>query len=98
MKVKITFETVNHNDDESYEVENGWTEEEGIEFESVDEVVEFLNDEGAFMPSNSHFNQGTWYSTEGEINYRNGDITTYSYHLYGFTEEQEEEIFFQITP
>lgn len=45
-------------------------------------------------PSSSQFHSGIWYTeTEGTTNYRTGESTQYSFHLSGFTEQEESDIF-----
>jgi len=72
-----------------------WDREEGIT--AIDKTVEFLRDAGAVHPSDSGGGSGTWYSTESELDYRTGESETRSYHLGGFTPEEEQAIFDHIT-
>jgi hypothetical protein len=75
---------------DEYDQENGIT--------AADLVVKLLKDEGAVHPSNSHFNRGTWYMTESQtISYRTGEEEERSFHLKGFTEKEEREIFDAVT-
>ncbi len=67
-------------------------DEEGVTV--VDKSVEFLRKHYAHETSGSHFNKGVWYTTtEPDVNYSSGEDTYYSYHLDGFTEDEEFEIF-----
>lgn len=76
---RITFEI------DEYDIEDGIT--------IADKVGKFLEREGVTESSSSPWSPGSWFSTEGEIeDYRTGDRTIYSYHLYGFTPEEEEQI------
>ena len=91
--------------------EQGWKDEEGEsmipdEYDTedgvtaVDKAVEFLEKNGANEPSSSPtINIGnTWYSTSSpDIDYTTGAETYYSYHLKGFTPEEEQEIYKRIT-
>lgn len=69
----------------------GWEDPED-EMSAVDNAVEFLADR-ALEASDSMWHQGTWYNSEGEQDMHTGDWTTFSYHLKGFTAEEEELIF-----
>ena len=66
----------------------------------VDKAVEFLEKNGANEPSSSPTVTigNTWYSTSSpDIDYTTGAETYYSYHLKGFTPEEEQEIYKRIT-
>lgn len=83
----------------------GWTDETGesMELDKYDiedgltvtqKAIDFLKDKGAIFASSSHFHSGVWYSTEPTIeDYSTDEEWEYSYHLYGFTEAEEETIF-----
>lgn len=96
----VTQESAKHGDyaDAGFEDEEGFSCEPEIEEETaVDLAVEFLTDNGVFEPSDTQGNVGTWYSSEPQIE----DISTdeekqYSFHLYGFSEAEEKEIFNQL--
>lgn len=62
----------------------------------VAEAVAYLKSEGASEPSSYPFNAVTWYSASNE-DYRSGSTEETSYHLYGFTAEEEREIYRAIT-
>ena len=69
------------------------------EVESVDEAVMFLQDKCYVSePSSSSFHHGVWYSAEAENDYSDGSNTTYSYHLDGFTEDEESAVFTGLFP
>lgn len=84
--------------------ETGWIDEEGVAMEVDDEdremeltleyiTARYLINEGALYPSSSSFHAGIWYSTEpAVIDYRTGETEERSYHLYGFSEQQERQI------
>lgn len=82
--------------------ETGWVNEVEIQFKddeeetAIEEVVRFLTNRNV-IASNSHFNKGTFYTEEEgsrDIDYwQNGVELTHSFHLTGFTETEEEEIF-----
>ncbi|MCK9417360.1 hypothetical protein M0Q97_12015 [Candidatus Dojkabacteria bacterium] len=93
--------------DENYigfEEENGWEDEEGesmlpdeydIEegITTIDNAYKFLKKNYAIEASSSHFNKGIWYSTDEEDEFVSSEETRYSFHLNGFTEQEEEAIF-----
>lgn len=88
--------------------DNGWEDEEGVEmtpheFEEDDEdptratavskAVEFLQNEGAYHASSSHFYPGIWYTTEYQVeDYETGEEKERSFHLKDFTPEEEEAV------
>jgi len=85
--------------------ESGWIDQEGVDMtpeESdledglnlADVTVRYLHAEGCYEASASHFHPGVWYSTEwSTTDYRTGEQEERNYHLVGFTEEQEREVF-----
>ena len=108
-RIVITYQTFSPESLESGDVEDqGWKDEEGesmipdeYDYEdditAVDKAIDFLKKNGANEPSSSHFNTGVWYSTsDPDIDYKSGNETYYSYHLKGFTPEEEQEIFQRI--
>lgn len=111
-RIKTTFSTIkwgDEEDSEDYEEEHGWIDEEGsvIELDDydkeagttiADKAAEWLKSEGAIEPSSTAFHIGVWYSTEDEEDYQTGEHTTRSFHLYGFTPEQEQQVFEQVAP
>jgi hypothetical protein len=69
-----------------------WEREEG--FTAVDLAVKLLQKAGATEPSSSHFHKGIWYATGFEVvSYRTGEEEERTYHLKGFTEREEREVF-----
>lgn len=52
----------------------------------------YIQNEGGSEPSSSRFSPGTWYSTESQMDMYSGDYENKSFHLYGFTEEEEKEV------
>lgn len=93
--------------DEDYidmQEENGWEDEEGesmlpdeydIEegITAIDNAYNFLKKNNAIEASSSDFNKGVWYSTDGDSDFVTSVVTTYSFYLNGFTEQEEEAIF-----
>lgn len=100
-------------DSDDYEEEHGWIDEEGVEFEPdesdiedgmtesesiVNQAVDFLKKEGVSEASSTAFHTGVWYSTEYEtIDYGTGEAEERSFHLKGFSPEEEAEIFKHVT-
>ena len=74
---------------DEYDIEEGLT--------SADLAIKQLKDLGAVYSSNSSFHPSTWYMTEGERDYRTGDVTEYCFHPYGFSDSELELIFNGIT-
>lgn len=109
--IKISYQVVDEEGAEHGDFkETGWEDEEGVSMEpdefdkeegktAVDNAVEFLLDKGATESSSSHHTGGgtVWYTSESEPNYETGEHTSYSYHLYGFSDEEEKEIFDRIS-
>lgn len=85
--------------------ESGYEDEEGVIMEPdeiekedgitvADKAVDWLRDKGATEASSSDFHVGLWYSTDWhDTDYRTGEQTEYSYHLKGFTEQEEREVY-----
>ena len=70
--------------------------EEGMTI--VDKAVDYLEGNSAFYPSNAPtWSNGTWYNALSTMSYDNGESTGYAYHLHGFTQEEEQEIYTRIT-
>jgi len=58
----------------------------------VDLAVEYLKYNFAHDPSSSHFHPGIWYTATDEHPYT-GVVENITYHLKGFTEAEEAEVF-----
>ena len=107
-KIRISYETWDEDSVDAGETDDkGWENEEGVSMQPdqydleegltpVDLAVNFLTDNGPMEASSSHFNSGVWYTNYGEQDMQNGSRTNRSFHLVGFTPEQEEEIFNRI--
>ena len=93
IKIKTTFASITPESAEVGELsDQGWLDEEGSEFEDVDEVVDYLKGEGAMEPSSSCPHIGVWYSTEMQIeDFATGEQMQKSFHISGATPEEEEE-------
>jgi hypothetical protein len=90
--------------------DSGWYDEDGesmlpdeydIEenISAIDKAVEFLkNKKYTTEPSSSQFEVGISYSSVSpDHNYSTGEETYYTCHLYGFTPEEEFEIYKKVT-
>lgn len=99
----ITFEIVTPESAESGDFEDiGWEDEDGVSMEPdedekedgetvVTKTVEYLKNNGATNPSDSH-GAARWYSDDGYEDYRTGETKTLSYHFVNYTDEEREEI------
>jgi len=105
-KIKISYtQTTPESVEEGDFSETGWIDETGVSMEpdkydleegltAVDLAVDFLKREGAIHFSSEPFFEGGWYSTEFQtVDYRDGTQEEQSFHLEGFTPEEEEEIY-----
>lgn len=89
--------------------DTGWNDKEGVDMTPdewdiedgigvAEKAEKYLKDKGAWQASASHFHVGVWYDTgEGSTDYRTGETTIDSYHLKGFTPQEEQEIFQRMT-
>lgn len=104
-RIRISFETVTPESAEQGDAaERGWIDEEGESMDpdaddraegltAVDKAADFLDDQGV-SPSASHFHPGLWYTTtDPDTDLRTGETEYRSYHLVGFTTEEQQEIF-----
>lgn len=80
---------------DEYDIEEGMTPSESI----VEQAAKFLKGEYATNPSSAPgFHPGIWYSTEYEvIDYGTGEEEERSFHLEGFTPEEEKAIWQEVT-
>lgn len=80
---------------DEYDLEEGMTPSESI----VEQAAAFLKDNYAVNPSSAPgFHIGIWYSSDFEVtDYGTGEEEERSYHLYGFTPEEEEAIWREVT-
>jgi hypothetical protein len=108
-RITITFaRTTPESTEQGDFSETGWIDEEGVsmlpdEFDeeegisAADKAVKFLTNEGAVHPSSSDFYPGTWWSTEwSTVDHRTGEDEERNFHLKGFTEEEERQIWIAI--
>lgn len=107
-RIVVTYETYTPDDLEAGEPsESGFEDEEGFSVKPdrfdraegktvVDLAVKELQRQGAYEPSSMPFYKGTWYSSYDD-DYRTGERTVRNFHLDGFTEAQEREIYKRMT-
>lgn len=108
-RIKISYEIITPESAEQGDAEErGWYDEEGILIEvdkfdksigmtiaekAADTITQHPGEEG-FQASCSDFYSGIWYTAyKTEYDYETGAVTNYSFHLYGFTEDEERAIY-----
>lgn len=111
--IRISYEVITPESAELGEVaERGWIDEDGVVIEpDADDIAdagsEFLAVVNAAVGVIGHYRQPscypfspgfTWYSeTTGDENYATGAVTYRSWHLSGFTPEEEQDIYNEVT-
>jgi len=108
-RIRISYEIITPESAEQGDAEErGWYDEEGILIEidkfdksigmtiaekAADTITQYPGEEG-FEASSSEFHVGIWYTAyKTEYDYETGAVTNYSFHLYGFTEDEERAIY-----
>lgn len=104
-RIRITYNRITPESAEQGDfIESGWEDEEGVStapdkfdeeegLTAADLAVKYLRNEGAYETSSSAFHPGVWYSTGWRtIDYGTGEQVERNFHLAGFTEEQEREV------
>ncbi len=66
-----------------------------VEIDSADEAAEYLESAGAVHASTSFFHSGMWYLSDHETTRDGYEESTW--HLKGFTAEEEAEVYKQFT-
>jgi hypothetical protein len=79
-------------DHEGEPSERGWTNEDGVEFESTLEAADWLLREGAVHPSSSDPVPNLWFDSEGYTDPRTGQVTESAFHLSGFSTRELETL------
>lgn len=101
-RIAVSFATTTPESAEAGDyAETGWEDEEGHDCEPADEdetaadlAVKFLKGEGGTEASSSHFHKDVWYTQpDGSTDYRTGEEKILSFHLKGFTVEEQKEVF-----
>jgi hypothetical protein len=99
--IKTSYEKWSQDDIEAGDTDNenrSWDNEDGEPFANTYAAAEWLKSKGPLEPSSSNFQTGIWYSTvDANTDMQTGDVTNYAYHLSGFTDEQQEEIYDHVT-
>ena len=90
--VTVCFEDWSEKDVEACETNDKGIDEE-ISMDSVDDCVEWLSKKGPFSISSDPWQPGSWYSDDSELDYRTLAREVKTYHLRGFTENEEREIY-----
>jgi len=91
-KIRISYETWTDKDVESGDTDDkGWENEEGVDIKDVDDAIQFLKSEGVVHSSSSQFHPGVWYSSETDM--QTHERTIRSFHLDGFTDEEQKQIY-----
>jgi hypothetical protein len=104
-RIRISYETWTPEDVEAGDTDDrGWIDEEGVLFidgdadlSAVCQAIQFLRHAGAIHASATCFHPGVWYSTEPDNDIHTGSETIKSYHLDGWTDDEQREIFNAIT-
>lgn len=104
--IKISYDIITPESAEEGDfAETGWIDEDGVEIELdeydeeegtdlADKAAEFLLEEGADEPSSVPWSRGTWYTAhEYREDFATGEVENRSYHLYGFADAEEKEIY-----
>lgn len=104
----VTDESAEHGDFE----ETGWVNQEGEsmmpdEFDieegitAVEKAIEFLKDMGGLEASCYPFEKGCWYTTTDPLEtkefFEEGKRKFHSFHLNGFSEKEQREIYNEVT-
>ncbi len=105
--IRTTFELITPESAELGDAaERGWIDEEGQDMTpdsydeegttAVDKAVTFLRYHHSY-PSASKFHVGVWYTCQYDEDYSTGETEYRSFHLVGFTPEEEELIYKEAT-
>lgn len=97
MRIVSTYSITTFESAEEGEYEDeGYLDEEGAEFGSVEEAIEHLKNEGVTEASSSCFHVGVWYDTEENMDPYTGEHEKRSYHVKDATPEEERTIYFAV--
>ena len=98
-RITVSYEIWDEDSIEAGETDDkGWEDEEGEEFDSVEDAIKFLKKNFANNPSNGSYHSGTYYKDDGEENYKTGETKYLTYHLSGnWSEEEKKAIYKAIT-
>lgn len=95
MNIKTSYSRINEESIKQGDCsETGWVDQEGVNFESLDDAIDFLNREGAVHASGYPFYEGVWYSTDFMPFYDNeGTQDQNNFHLSGFSLNEQKAIY-----
>lgn len=98
-RISISYEVWDEDSIEAGETDDkGWKDEEGEEFDSVEDAIKFLKKKSANNPSNGAYHSGTYYKDDGTENVKTGETKYLAYHLNGnWTEDEKKAIYKAIT-
>lgn len=98
-RITVSYEIWDEDSIEAGETDDkGWEDEEGEEFDSVEDAIKFLKKNFANNPSNGSYHSGTYYKDDGKENYKTGETKYLTYHLSGnWSEEEKKAIYKAIT-
>lgn len=98
-RISISYEVWDEDSIEAGETDDkGWKDEEGEEFDSVEDAIKFLKKKSANNPSNGAYHSGTYYKDDGTENVKTGETKYLTYHLNGnWTEDEKKAIYKAIT-
>jgi len=98
-RITISYDIITPESAEDGDVsERGWENEDGIVMEDegrglATATANMLRREGATEASSSTFHSGVWYTEHGDRDPMTGEQRNRAFHLHGFTEDQERDIF-----
>ena len=99
MKVAISYSTITEESaKEGDYAEVGWEDEDGTEFDTVDEVVDFLKSVGVIEPSSTCAHPGIWYTDEGDVDMYTGETKMRNFHLKNMTAGEQIDVFIKMFP
>ena len=80
--INVTFQTTTPESAEIGDFENQGFKYEDLAFDSIRELIEYLEREGIQYYSSSNFDGHSWYHTESSIiDYSTGEDETLNFHL-----------------
>jgi len=99
MKVTISFTTTTEESSETGEfADKGWIDKEGAEFDTIEEVIEYLEDGNVIEPSTPCPTTRTWYDTAWDKDMYSGEQELRSYHVKNITKQDATKIFKELFP
>lgn len=89
IKIKETYTIISEESARSGDFsETGWVDQEGRDFMTVQEAVEYLNSQYAYNASSTQFHNGVWYSNDPEQDIITGDYESREFHVHADIETQ----------